>query len=688
MSLFKTTRLFQQHGIADCGPCCLCSLAGHYGKRVDIGYVRRISATGREGTTVLGMSEGARKLGIRLDAVRTDLSEWDSIQWQELPVPAIVHLSKKNGLQHFVVAYGTSDDAISYMDPADGRMHECSFESFASECSGVFLLAGKAPDFSTVPAGTGNTRFLLSLIAEHRRYVLVSFVCSILIMALSFAQALLSGWVTDRLAGHGNMEIRYISLVFLGIVMLLFGFNAFSIGYHAMVSKQIDNSLVGRLCGHLFRLPASFFDSISVGEVVSRFLDVSRIKGYVTEGLSGLALGVFTVIGTVIVLFSMSLPLGLCAIGLIPAYTLVCWHVNRYLKRNRTQMMEAQALMTSGITEHVTMAMKTRQLCWQDGVSEKLQKAYERFTSVSYGGMVRMRYARLLIQTVCSIATIFIIVVSSFYISLGVMTLGKMVVAMTVFTLYVSSIVSVIGFVISWPEIRSAADRLSDIMSVEQERQGGVELVSGKSFPVEFRDVCFAYGYGMKVLDGFSFKACPGKITLIKGRNGIGKSTTARLILNMYDADSGKILIGGISVSDISTISLRKTVGYCEQPAALYNASIRDNILCGQQWTDEEVERVLRRTGFDLSRYSLDMMVGEGGKSLSGGESQRISIARMLIRKPQILVLDEPTAFADAEGTACIMDILMEERDSGRTVIVISHDDRLDTMADHIFNLR
>ena len=105
-------------------------------------------------------------------------------------------------------------------------------------------------------------------------------------------------------------------------------------------------------------------------------------------------------------------------------------------------------------------------------------------------------------------------------------------------------------------------------------------------------------------------------------------------------------------------------------------------------WTDEEVERVLRRTGFDLSRYSLDMMVGEGGKSLSGGESQRVSIARMLIRKPQILVLDEPTAFADAEGTACIIDILREERDSGRTVIVISHDDRLDTMADHIFNLR
>ena len=687
MSLLNTTRLFQQHGIADCGPCCLCSLAGFYGKRAGIGYVRRICATGREGTTVLGMTEGARKLGINLEAVRSDLSDWDDGQWKELPVPAIVHLSMKNGLQHYVVAYGTSEDGISYMDPADGQMHDDSFESFSGECSGVFLLASKNTDFSTVPAGANNTRLLLSLIASHKGYVLISFICSLSIMALSFSQATLSGWVTDRMAVYGNMELECVSVAFMSMVIVLFIVNAFSIWYHTSVSKNIDNSLVGRLCGHLFRLPASFFDSMSVGEVVSRILDVSRIKGYVTDGLSGLTLGGFTVIGTIIVLFSMSVPLGLCAVGLIPAYTLVCWYVNRYLKRNRTQMMEAQALMTSGITEHVTMAMKTRQLCWQDGVTEKIREAYEHYTSVSYGGLVRMKYGSLIIQSLCSIATILIILISSFYISIGTMSVGRMVIAMTVFTLYVSSVISVIGFILSWPEIRSAADRLSDILSVQQERQDGVELAGWKHYSVEFRDVCFAYGYGIKVLDRFSFKAMPGMITLIRGKNGIGKSTTARLILNMYDADSGEILIGGVSVGAISTTSIRKIVGYCEQPAALYNASIRENILCGEQWSDEEVISALRKTGFDLSRYSLDMMVGEGGKSLSGGESQRISIARMLIRKPQVLVLDEPTAFADADGTECILNLLREERDYGRTVIVISHDERLNVVADHIFDL-
>ena len=687
MSLLNTTRLFQQHGIADCGPCCLCSLAGYYGKRVGIGYARRICATGREGTTVLGMTEGAGKLGINLEAVRSNLSDWDDRQWQELPVPAVVHLSKKNGLQHYVVAYGISSDGISYMDPADGQMHDDSFEAFSGECSGVFLLASKKTDFSTAPAGTNNTRLLMSLIADHKGYVLVSFTCSLLVMSLSFSQAVLSGWVTDRMAAHENMELECISVVFMSLVIALFIFNAVSIWYHTRVSRNIDNSLVGRLSGHLFRLPASFFDSMSVGEVVSRIMDVSRIKGYVTDGLSGLTLGGFTVIGTIAVLFSMSVPLGLCAVCLIPAYAMVCWYVNRYLKRNRMQMMEAQALMTSCITENVTMAMKTRQLCWQDGVDEKVRNAYEHFTSVSYGGLVRMKYGSLSIQTLCSIATILIIFASSYYISIGRMTVGRMVVAMTVFTLYVSSVISVIGFILSWPEIRSATDRLSEILSVQQERQNGVELASWNHYPVEFRDVCFAYGYGMKVLDRFNFKAMPGMITLIRGKNGMGKSTTARLILNMYDADSGEILIGGVPVSVISTTSIRKIVGYSEQPAVLYNATIRENILCGQQWTDEEVISVLRRTGFDLLRYGLDMLVGEGGKSLSGGESQRISLARMLIRKPQILVLDEPTAFADAEGTECVLNILREERDCGRTIIVISHDERMNFVADHIFDL-
>jgi len=268
------------------------------------------------------------------------------------------------------------------------------------------------------------------------------------------------------------------------------------------------------------------------------------------------------------------------------------------------------------------------------------------------------------------------------------MSVGKMVVAMTVFTLYVSSVVSVIGFVLSWPEIQSAADRLSDIMSVEQERVDGIELAPWKSYSVEFKDVCFAYGYGIQVLDKFSFKALPGKITLIKGRNGIGKSTTAKLILNQYDVESGEILIGDVPIGYIRPSSIRTVVGYCEQPAALYNATIRDNILCGQLWTDDEIVRVLRRTGFDLSRYSLDMMVGEGGKTVSGGEAQRISIARMLIRRPQVLVFDEPTAFADKDGADRITAILREERDAGHTVIVISHDERLSSLADNMFYLQ
>lgn len=683
--LFGKNILFQQNGITDCGPCCLCSLAGFYGKRISTGHARRITGTGREGTTVLGMTEGARKIGIDLQAVRSDLSQWNNDDWKDLPLPAIVHLSKRNGLLHYVIAYRCDGKTIRYMDPADGRIHDDQVGTFAQECSGVFLLAGKSTDFTSTPEGTMNLRFLIGLIAGHRTYIILAYLCSMLVMFLSIILAVLSGKVMDSMARTGSVHIGEACLIFLSIILTLLGINSFTIWYRTKVSKAIDNSLVDRLCRHLFSLSADFFDSISVGEVVSRIFDVSRIKGFVTDGVSGIALGAFMSFGAVIILFHLSVPLGLCAVTLIPAYTGICWYVNRYLRRNRMQMMESQAVMTSRLTENVALAMKTRQLCWQDGVTEKIREAYERFTSVGYGGLLRLQAGSLAVQTLCGIATVVLIIISSVHVGMGKMTVGDVVIAMTIFAMYETSITSVIGFLLSWPEIRSASERLSDIMSVKPERKTGIDLSPDLPMAVEFRDVSFSYGYGVKVLEHFCFKAVPGEITLIKGRNGTGKSTTARLLLGLYEADSGDIIIGGHSIGSVSPDSLRKAIGYCEQPAALYNQSIRENVLCGLSLPDEEIIKSLRRTGFNLSRFNLDMLVGEGGKNLSGGESQKICIARMLIRNPSVLILDEPTAFADAEGTRCITNILLSEKTAGRTVIVITHDDRLNAVADHIF---
>lgn len=677
--------LFQQHGITDCGPCCICSLAGFYGKRVSASHARRIMATGREGTTVKGMVEGAKEIGIALQAVRCNLSSWVEKDWNELPVPVIIHQSKNNGLQHYVTAYGIEKRMVIYMDPSDGRMHKTEISSFSSECSGVFLIAKKGDDFSETPLGENSLDLLLSLVRSHKSYVLISFICAVIIMVLSVLQAMLYGRVMDDVE-KSSTEFHFYAL-FIPIVIVLFGTNTFNVWYHTMVSRKIDNSLTRRLFGHLFNLPAAFFDSMSAGEVASRIFDVSRIKGFVTDGFSIVMMGVFVMMGTIGILFYESVFIGLSAVALIPLYYLICRLVNKYLRTNRRQMMENQALMTSRITENITLAAKAKQLGWQSKVTEIVCEAYERYTSDNYAGTIKIQYANLLIQTLCSIATIIIILAGAHNINTNTMTFGDVVVTLTVFILYVSGISSIVSFVLTWPEIKSATNRFMNILSVEEERQDGVSLRQRHNYTVAFNDVSFAYGYGMNVLNKFTFTAKPGEITLIRGKNGAGKSTVAKLLLNFYDADDGEITIGGIPINRISLVSIRNIVGYCEQTAALYNATIRENIRCGLTVTDNQIIETLRRTGFETDRLGLDMLVGEGGKTLSGGEGQKLCIARMLLRKPTVMVLDEPTAFLDADGAKHIADILTEEKKKRRTIIVISHDERMADIADKVFNM-
>lgn len=659
-----------------------------YGKRVDVGYMRRVTDTGRNGTTALGMKEGAALIGISLNPVRSEIREWEQEDWNTLPVPAICHRIMKSGLCHYVVIYEVKNGMVTYMDPVDGRIHNDDWQIFSKEASGVFLLSEPSEDF--MPDGMNNSRvkFLKELVCHYRKYIGISFLCAILIMSFSLGLSFLSGWIMDYLSSSNSNHILTIAILLFSMVVTVLMLNIFNIWYKLNTGKHIDNTLAEDFCFHIFRLPSSFFDSMSAGEAVSRIIDISRIKGFITEGVSGVTLSAFAAVGSLVILTCLSVSIGLCAATLIPVYTIICHYVNRYLRKNRMKMMESQARMTSLLAEHVSMAVKTKQLNRETFAAEEIVKAYNSFTSIGYKGVEKIQYSSIGMQAFVTLTTIMLIIIAAHYISSGLMTIGDVVILLTVFSLYSGSLMTVIVFFLSWPEIRSAADRLTDIMSQDEESFDGLPLKGVISFnDISFRDVSFAYGYGEEVLKNLSFTAHAGEITVLHGHNGAGKSTVAKLLLKLYTIKEGEITIDGQPIENIAADSLRKEVGYSEQPAAIYSTSIRDNVLCGIRATDQEVIDVLNRTAFRMGSYSLDTLLGENGSSLSGGENQKISIARILLRKPSVLVLDEPTAYADHDGFLAIQRIIMEEKRLGHTVILITHDERLLSLSDKSYNI-
>jgi ATP-binding cassette, subfamily B, bacterial len=249
----------------------------------------------------------------------------------------------------------------------------------------------------------------------------------------------------------------------------------------------------------------------------------------------------------------------------------------------------------------------------------------------------------------------------------------------------------VLGFLMVLHErARASALRIYEILDTVpdvQDRPGALDFVPGDG-TVEFRDVRFGYGSDRVILDGFSMRMEPGETVALVGRNGSGKSTAARLLMRFYDVNDGDVLLDGQDVRDVTQESLRAVLGLVADDAFLFSDSIHNNIAYARpDASRDDVIAAAKAAGADEFIIKLpegyDSVIGERGYDLSGGQRQRVSLARLLLKDPEVLILDEATSSIDVQTEQEIHDALVTVME-GRTTLIIAH--RLSTinLADRI----
>ena len=677
----KKDTLIKQHDMRDCGAACLASVAAHYGRTMPIAKIRQICHTDKRGTNALGLVQGLEKLGFNAKGVKGNLEVLPQI-----PLPTIAHVVIKEQWHHYVVIYKVEREKVTVMDPAFGKLETYTLADFAKIWTGVLILLEPNEYFEQKNEKTSLYRRFWNLIQPHKTILLQALVGAVIYTILGLSTSIYIEKITDYVLIDGNK--RLLNLLSVAMIVIL----VFQIFLGTMKSiltlqtgQKIDKHLILGYYKHLLKLPQRFFDTMKVGEIISRVNDAVKIRSFINDVSIQIFVNIFIVLFSFALMFTYYWKLALVIALVIPLYFSVYWLTNQLNKKVERRAMEESAELESHLVESLNSIRTIKQFGVEVFANNKTDNRFSLLLKTIYKSVLNSLFSGSSSEFLSRIFTIVLLWVGAGYVIEREITPGELLSFYALIGYFTSPVSELIGMNKTIQNALIAADRLFEIMDLEREETTEkIELTPENVGDIHFKNVSFSYGTRADVFENFSCVIEKGKTTAIVGGSGSGKTTFASLIQNLYPLKSGKILIGDYDIAYISNYSLRNMVSIVPQQIDLFSGNVVENIALGEDFPDvQRIIDITKRLGISNFIESLpngfQTYLGENGSQLSGGQKQRIAIARALYKNPEILILDEATSSLDSESEQSIQQTLSEFRKQGKTMLIIAH--RLSTIA-------
>ncbi|WP_127501576.1 ABC transporter ATP-binding protein [Actinoplanes solisilvae] len=557
----------------------------------------------------------------------------------------------------------------------------------------------------------GTTRRILRYARPYRRDILVFLITVVLAAVIGVATPLLAGDVVNTITKGGDGAAALIFKLALAIAALAVVDAFLSLAqrwYSARIGEGIILDLRTRVYDHVQRMPLQFFTRTQTGALVSRLNnDVTGAQRAFTSTLSGVVSNVIQLVLTAAVMFSLSWQITTLSLIMLPLFIIPARRVGKRLADITRESYNLDAKMNATMTErfNVSGAMLVK-LFGRPGA--EASRFGERAARVRDIGIQQAMFSRtffVAMLLVASLAQALTYGLGGWLAVTGSVTAGTVVTLALLLTRLYGPLTALSNVRVDVMSALVSFDRVFEVLDLKpgiEEKPGAVDLPADAG-RVEFRDVHFRYPSASEVslatledvasldrtenspvLRGVDFTVEPGQMVALVGPSGAGKSTTSMLVSRIYDVTEGSVRVGGVDVRDAKLDSLRDTIGVVTQDAHLFHETIAENLRYARpEATDDEMWEALRGAQVaDLVAGlpdGLDTVVGERGYRFSGGEKQRLAIARLLLKRPSIVVLDEATAHLDSESEAAVQRALAVALE-GRTALVIAH--RLSTVRD------
>lgn len=682
LNLFKKYHCVIQHDIKDCGAACLSTIASQYGLKIPISKIREVAGTDKQGTNAYGLIQAAEKLGFTAKGVKANQEAF----FEEFPLPAIAHVVIDQSLLHYVVIYKITKKEIIIADPAKGIV-KYTPEDFFKIWTGVLILMVPTPEFKKGDETKGLFSRFFGLLKPQKKMLLHIFFASIIYTIFGILGAFYFKFLIDDILSYNlNKTLHIISIGIIVLYTFKVLLNTFRTHLLLYLSQKLDISLILGYYHHILSLPMNFFGTRKVGEIISRLMDASKVRDAISGATLTIMIDVLMVIIGGAILYSQNSFLFGITLMLIPFYIAIVWAFHKPFKKINQKEMEENAQLTSYIVESINGIETVKAYNAEKQANFETEKKFIFFlkTVFKHGFMNNIQSSMKGFLEL--VGGVIILWVGAYQVIQGNMSVGQLITYNALLAYFLSPIQNLINLQPMMQSAVVASDRLGEILDLEMERDNNEDKKINPAVldgSITLKNIDFRYGTRELILKNINLSIAAGEKIALVGESGSGKTSLVKLLMNFYSYEKGDILIGDYNIKDINLDQLRSRIAYIPQDTFFFSGTIQENLCLGLKEI-ADLEQVVEACKIANAHEFINelqlrynTMLEENGSNLSGGQRQRLAIARAMLKKPDILIMDEATSNLDSTTEKAISETI-NELDQGITTIIIAH--RLSTI--------
>lgn len=673
-----------QEGNKDCGVCCLLSIIRYYNGNISLNKLMEMTKTTKNGTTFYNLSEAASKIGMASKAYY--VNDFNNISVYSCPFISQVI---RNGYTHFVVVYKISKDKLLIMDPALGSLY-MSREKFLNIWTGYIMMFEKVKILPNYKDEKYINKLLYGLILNNKKIIVNCLLLTLMFCFLTIGYSVYLKVMIDKVLNQDKYLLIVISLIFFIVILFRSLTNLFRNQMLSYFNMKVDISLFLNSFKRILLLPYNYYKNKTTGEIISRVNDLSYIKQIISQLLTTVFLDIVLLLFSLVCLYFINSKMFMISFFIAILYVIIIFIYPRFIKTKIYESQAEVAKVNSYLVESISGLETIKGLRCEKMVNDRLESFYTKAQATIFDYNIISNGVLFLKDLIFYVGVLLINYVGCVDIMNGNFTVGSLLTFNTILGYFLNPLQNFIDLADDYVYVKGVFKRANGLYEVKLD-----DLESKNGLRVEgdiiFNNLNFSFNGKDQILKNIKIEFKAKEKILLLGNSGSGKSTLLKIMYKYYDVSRGMVLVNGIDINDFSISDIRDNIIYVSQNETLYTGSIKDNILLNRDIDYKdfldmccylEVDNIIKD---NLLGY--DFLLEENGANISGGERQRIILARALFKKGNVILIDEGLSQMDIDLERRVLKRIFSIF-KDKMIIVVSHRFNNMDLYDKVFKLK